>query len=116
MECFRQIARLVKSPFRREKQQKVLEIGPPTDFRKEELPAFFSDDESVLSRLDHSATHLTICSAATLHSRGSTLEKEKEAAATAMERQPSTRDKIKTHVRRLSVRVARPVSDAHDEQ
>ncbi|RDH27902.1 hypothetical protein BDQ94DRAFT_175213 [Aspergillus welwitschiae] len=99
MECFRQIARLVKSPFRREKQQKVLEIGPPTDFRKEELPAFFSDDD-----------------AATLHSRGSTLEKEKEAAATAMERQPSTRDKIKTHVRRLSVRVARPVSVAHDEQ
>ncbi|OJJ66845.1 hypothetical protein ASPBRDRAFT_78801 [Aspergillus brasiliensis CBS 101740] len=99
MECFRQIARLVKSPFRREKQQKVLEIGPPTDFRKEELPPCFSDDD-----------------AATLHSRGSTLEKEKEAAATAMERQASTRDKIKTHVRRLSVRVARPVSDAHDEQ
>ncbi|PYI06742.1 hypothetical protein BO78DRAFT_110252 [Aspergillus sclerotiicarbonarius CBS 121057] len=98
MDCFRQIARLVKSPFRREKQQKVLEIGPPTDFRKEELPAFFSDDD-----------------AATLHSRGSTLEKEKEAAVTAMERQSSTRDKIKTHVRRLSVRVARPLSDA-DEQ
>ncbi|PWY89037.1 hypothetical protein BO70DRAFT_359345 [Aspergillus heteromorphus CBS 117.55] len=58
MECFRQIARLVKSPFRREKQQhKVLEIGPPTDFRKEELPAFFSDDESVASHPDRPDSH-----------------------------------------------------------
>ena len=32
MECFRQIARLVKSPFRREKQQKVLEIVSSTAY------------------------------------------------------------------------------------
>lgn len=32
MECFRQIARLVKSPFRREKQQKVLEIVGSTAY------------------------------------------------------------------------------------
>lgn len=43
-----------------------------------------------------------VCSAATLHSRGSTLEKEKDIAIAAIERQQSTRDKIKTHVRRLS--------------
>ncbi|RAL14976.1 uncharacterized protein BO97DRAFT_422319 [Aspergillus homomorphus CBS 101889] len=90
MECFRQLVRLVKAPFKREKpQQRVLEIGPPTDFRKEEMPSFFPDDD-----------------AATLHSRGSTFEKEKDIAITATERQPSTRDKIKTHVRKLSVRAA----------
>ncbi|KAJ5098212.1 hypothetical protein N7532_005213 [Penicillium argentinense] len=48
MECFRQIFRCIKAPFTREKPR-VLEIGPPTNFRKEELPACFSDAESVLS-------------------------------------------------------------------
>ncbi|CAI7677587.1 unnamed protein product [Penicillium pancosmium] len=48
MECFRQIFRCIKAPFRREKPR-ALEIGPPTNFRKEELPACFSDAESVLS-------------------------------------------------------------------
>ncbi|KAJ5194952.1 uncharacterized protein N7498_008390 [Penicillium cinerascens] len=48
MECFRQIYRCIKSPFNRDKG-KILEIGPPTNFRKEELPACFSDAESVLS-------------------------------------------------------------------
>ncbi|CAI7647938.1 unnamed protein product [Penicillium glandicola] len=48
MECFRQIFRCLKAPFRREKGR-IIEIGPPTNFRKEELPAYFSDAESVLS-------------------------------------------------------------------
>ncbi|KAJ5121669.1 uncharacterized protein N7515_009630 [Penicillium bovifimosum] len=48
MDCFRQIFRCLKGPFRREKGR-VIEIGPPTNFRKEELPACFSDAESVLS-------------------------------------------------------------------
>ncbi|OQD76449.1 hypothetical protein PENDEC_c004G04870 [Penicillium decumbens] len=48
MECFRQIYRCIKSPFARNKGR-ILEIGPPTNFRKEELPACFSDAESVLS-------------------------------------------------------------------
>ncbi|KAJ5178266.1 uncharacterized protein N7500_000965 [Penicillium coprophilum] len=48
MECFRQILRCLKTPFRREKGR-IIEIGPPTNFRKEELPAYFSDAESVLS-------------------------------------------------------------------
>ncbi|CAG7988954.1 unnamed protein product [Penicillium nalgiovense] len=48
MECFRQIFRCLKTPFRREKGR-IIEIGPPTNFRKEELPAYFSDAESVLS-------------------------------------------------------------------
>ncbi|KAJ5250172.1 hypothetical protein N7489_000582 [Penicillium chrysogenum] len=47
MECFRQIFRCLKTPFRREKGR-IIEIGPPTNFRKEELPAYFSDAESVL--------------------------------------------------------------------
>ncbi|OOQ88048.1 hypothetical protein PEBR_14728 [Penicillium brasilianum] len=48
MECFRQIFRCLKAPFARN-QGKIIDIGPPTNFRKEELPACFSDAESVLS-------------------------------------------------------------------
>ncbi|CAI7644542.1 unnamed protein product [Penicillium viridicatum] len=48
MECFRQIFRCLKTPLRRDKGR-IIEIGPPTNFRKEELPAYFSDAESVLS-------------------------------------------------------------------
>ncbi|KAJ5656596.1 hypothetical protein N7507_008546 [Penicillium longicatenatum] len=47
MECFRQVWRCMKAPFIT--QERVLEIGPPTDFRKEETPACFSDAESVIS-------------------------------------------------------------------
>ncbi|KAJ5123233.1 hypothetical protein N7448_009330 [Penicillium atrosanguineum] len=50
MECFRQIYRCIKSPFiRKSEQGRILHISSPTDFRKEELPACFSDAESVLS-------------------------------------------------------------------
>ncbi|KAF7715251.1 Uncharacterized protein PECH_002129 [Penicillium ucsense] len=49
MDCFKQIFRTFKAPFAR-KQGKIVEIGPPTNFRKEELPACFSDAESVLTR------------------------------------------------------------------
>ncbi|KAA8648279.1 uncharacterized protein ATNIH1004_004163 [Aspergillus tanneri] len=91
MECFRQIVRLIKSPFERE-SHRVLEIGPPTNFRKEELPAFFSDDDAL-----------------TVHSNGST--NEKEAIIKEMERRPSTCDKIKDQVRRLSVIAQRPSPD-----
>ncbi|KAJ5159758.1 uncharacterized protein N7482_006762 [Penicillium canariense] len=48
MECLRQIFRCFKAPFTRDQGQ-IIEIGPPTNFRKEELPACFSDAESVLS-------------------------------------------------------------------
>ncbi|KAJ5165910.1 hypothetical protein N7492_006206 [Penicillium capsulatum] len=47
MGCFRQIFRCFKAPFTR--KQRVIEISRPTDFRREELPACFSDAESVLS-------------------------------------------------------------------
>ncbi|RHZ60259.1 hypothetical protein CDV55_104705 [Aspergillus turcosus] len=89
MECFRQILRFVKSPFQK-KTHKVLEIGPPTNFRKEELPNFFPDDDAL-----------------TLHSHGSALEKN---AVKGVERQPSTRDKIKQQVRRLSIKLVGPPS------
>ncbi|KAJ5458069.1 hypothetical protein N7475_009457 [Penicillium sp. IBT 31633x] len=71
MGCFRQMFRCLRAPFRREKgriieivsssenvevayRQKIvtnnfMKQGPPTDFRKEELPSYFSDAESVLS-------------------------------------------------------------------
>ncbi|KAJ5938963.1 hypothetical protein N7466_002097 [Penicillium verhagenii] len=47
MECFRQVWRCMKAPFT--PKEKVLEIGLPTNFRKEEPPACFSDAESVIS-------------------------------------------------------------------
>ncbi|KAG2021520.1 hypothetical protein GB937_004859 [Aspergillus fischeri] len=89
MECFRQILRFVKSPFQK-KTHRVLEIGPPTNFRKEELPNFFPDDDAL-----------------TLHSHGSALEKD---TVKGVQRQPSTRDKIKEHVRRLSIKLVGPSS------
>ncbi|KAJ5713605.1 uncharacterized protein N7483_010786 [Penicillium malachiteum] len=49
MECFRQVFRCFKAPFTRRNTGTVIEIGPPTNFRKEELPACFSDAESVIS-------------------------------------------------------------------
>ncbi|EAW14424.1 uncharacterized protein ACLA_074610 [Aspergillus clavatus NRRL 1] len=82
MECFRQIVLLVKTPFRSKKHQ-ALEIGPPTNFRKEKQP-FFSDD-------DYGSTP------------------EKDSKVDAVERQPSARDKIKQHVRRLSTKVGGPL-------
>ncbi|KAL4807708.1 hypothetical protein BDV18DRAFT_158913 [Aspergillus unguis] len=93
MDCFRQIYRLVKSPFTRNKHR-VLEIGPPTDFRKEELPSFFVDDDAI-----------------TLHSR-TAIEKEAVVKTVEEEEEPSKRDKIKSRVRRLSVKVSRPLIDA----
>ncbi|KAE8350064.1 hypothetical protein BDV28DRAFT_47536 [Aspergillus coremiiformis] len=94
MECFRQIGRLVKGPFQRD-SQRALEIGPPTNFRKEEMPTFFPDDD-----------------AQTLHSHSSSLEKDAMIKSPA--RESSTRQRIKNNVRRLSVRVARPISEQED--
>ncbi|KAF7592912.1 hypothetical protein BBP40_012233 [Aspergillus hancockii] len=94
MECFRQIGRLVMAPFQRD-PPRGLDIGPPTNFRKEEMPTFFSDDD-----------------AQTLHSNSST--PEKDAMVKSLEREQSTRQRIKNNVRRLSVRVARPVSEHED--
>ncbi|KAL4867130.1 hypothetical protein BDV12DRAFT_198478 [Aspergillus spectabilis] len=90
MDCFRQIYRLVKSPFTRTKHR-VLEIGPPTNFRKEELPSFFADDDAI-----------------TLHSR---TVLEKDAIVQTTEEEPSKRERIRSHVRRLSVKVSRPLVD-----
>ncbi|KAL5003249.1 hypothetical protein BDV10DRAFT_180935 [Aspergillus recurvatus] len=87
MDCMRQIYRLIKSPFTRN-HHRVIEIGPPTDFRKEELPSCFTDDDAI-----------------TLHSRTGL---DKDAMVKATEEEPSKRGRIKTHVRRLSVKVSRP--------
>lgn len=44
-------------------------------------------------------------SAMTLHSHGSALEKD---TAKGIQRQPSTRDKLKEHVRKLSIKLVGP--------
>ncbi|KAJ5874082.1 uncharacterized protein N7529_002512 [Penicillium soppii] len=59
MECFRQVFRCIKAPFKRERGR-VIEIGPPTNFRKEELPACFSDAESVLSPSENPTARLNL--------------------------------------------------------
>ncbi|KAL4893554.1 hypothetical protein BDV59DRAFT_201738 [Aspergillus ambiguus] len=92
MDCIRQLVRLVKAPFRRN-SHRVLEIGPPMNFRKEELPSFFCDDDAL-----------------TLHSRGSTLEKH--VMVQAVEYPPSSAaDTIRAQVRRLSVKGMQPLPD-----
>ncbi|KAF5861988.1 hypothetical protein ETB97_012223 [Aspergillus alliaceus] len=84
---------MVKAPFQRNPPpQRGLEIGPPMNFRKEEMPSFFPDDD-----------------AQTLHSHSSSLEKD--TMIKSLEHESSTRQRIKNNVRRLSVRVARPVSE-----
>ncbi|RJE24305.1 hypothetical protein PHISCL_03360 [Aspergillus sclerotialis] len=99
MECFRQIFRCIKSPFQRNKNSvRVLEIGAPTDFRKEELPPFFSDaDRRTLASKSHESVEKTA------------------VVSTAVEHQPSRREKIKHHVRRMSVKLPRPAPDAAEE-
>ncbi|KAL5355715.1 hypothetical protein BJX96DRAFT_170932 [Aspergillus floccosus] len=90
MDCLRQIVRLVKAPFRRN-SHRVLEIGPPMNFRKEELPSFFADDDAL-----------------TLHSHGSTLEKH--VMVQSVEYQPSPADSLRAQVRRLSVKGIQPLA------
>ncbi|KAL2808985.1 hypothetical protein BJX63DRAFT_435610 [Aspergillus granulosus] len=91
MNCFRQIYLLIKSPFKRTQHQ-VLEIGPPMDFRKEELPQFVADDDAI-----------TLYNPTAL---------EKDTVVNTTEKEPSTRDKIKNQVRRLSVKISRPPTDS----
>lgn len=52
---------------------------------------------------------LTCRSAITLHSRTAL---EKEAVVNTTEAEPSKRDKIRSHVRRMSVKMSRPLIDA----
>ncbi|KAE8385964.1 hypothetical protein BDV23DRAFT_175870 [Aspergillus alliaceus] len=112
MECFRQIGRMVKAPFQRNPPpQRGLEIGPPMNFRKEEMPSFFPDDESVhlCAQSRDTVSNNVVHSAQTLHSHSSSLEKD--TMIKSLEHESSTRQRIKNNVRRLSVRVARPVSE-----
>ncbi|KAL4919537.1 hypothetical protein BDW62DRAFT_41113 [Aspergillus aurantiobrunneus] len=91
MDCFRQIYRLVRSRLTPTKHR-VLEIGPPTNFRKEETPRFFTEDDTI-----------------TLHSGTA---HDKHAIVNTAEEKPSKRDKIKNRVRKLSVKMPRPLIDA----
>lgn len=91
MECFRQIYRCIKSPFNSNKG-KILEIGPPTNFRKEELPACFSDADTLTSQKSRETA-------------------KDETIIEMMEQPPSAREKIQSHVRRMSVKLSRPGSE-----
>ncbi|KAF9253350.1 hypothetical protein DTO013E5_262 [Penicillium roqueforti] len=88
MECFRQIFRCLKAPFKRDKGR-IIEIGPPTNFRKEELPAYFSDAETLTSE----------------DSRIATVEKD-ETTIEMLSLPSSTKSKMRAHVRRMSVRLS----------
>lgn len=52
---------------------------------------------------------LTCRSAITLHSRTA---HEKDAVVNTIEAEPSKRDKIRCHVRKMSVKMSRPLIDA----
>ncbi|BCR90567.1 uncharacterized protein ACHE_60454S [Aspergillus chevalieri] len=91
MECFRQIGRCLKSPFQRKQVPKGLEIGPPTNFRKEKTPVFFSDDDTLTS-----------------HSLGSTMDNDSVMNTIDL---PSAREKFRHHVRRMSGRLSRSNDD-----
>ncbi|CEJ58325.1 hypothetical protein PMG11_06986 [Penicillium brasilianum] len=90
MECFRQIFRCLKAPFARNQGQ-IIDIGPPTNFRKEELPACFSDADTLTSQ----------------NSRETTIEKD-ETTIEAIPRQPSVKEKVQGRVRKMSVRLSKP--------
>ncbi|KAL3478583.1 hypothetical protein BJX99DRAFT_101571 [Aspergillus californicus] len=107
MDCFRQIYRLVKSPFQRTKRR-GLEIGPPTDFRKEQLPSYFGDDEFVPVSPRPVDIGFNDDSATTLNSHTAL---EKDAIVHATEQEPSARDRIRSQVRRMSVKISRPLVD-----
>ncbi|KAJ9193433.1 hypothetical protein DTO166G4_8703 [Paecilomyces variotii] len=91
MGCFRQMFQCLVAPFQRKKEQpRALEIGPPTNFRKEESPVLFSDDDTL-------APHDSHCDVA-----------EKVSDSDAAGQQNSRRDMIKQHVRRLSTKITPP--------
>ncbi|OJJ51145.1 hypothetical protein ASPZODRAFT_127170 [Penicilliopsis zonata CBS 506.65] len=94
MECFRQIVRFVKSPFQKSAAPRIIEIGPPTNFRKENMPAFFSDADTLTSH----------------DSRGLMKDGEDQVSG-SIERRPSTREKIKQHVRRMSIKINQVVPE-----
>ncbi|CAL5873375.1 uncharacterized protein PFLUO_LOCUS7649 [Penicillium psychrofluorescens] len=95
MECFRQIIRCIKSPFT--PKPRVLEIGPPTNFRKEELPAFFSDADTLTSRVSREPTPE---------------EPEKSGTVETVECPLSAKEKIQQHVRRMSIMLSPPASES----
>ncbi|KAJ5803170.1 uncharacterized protein N7503_005620 [Penicillium pulvis] len=92
MECFRQIWRCMKAPFTTE--ERVLEIGLPTDFRKEETPACFSDADMLMYQDRRGSIMIR---------NGTTIE--------MTDLQPLMEEKMQAQVREMSVEVSSPASD-----
>ncbi|KAH8696514.1 hypothetical protein BGW36DRAFT_428519 [Talaromyces proteolyticus] len=79
-ECFSPVLQWLKSLFQREKEpQRIIEIGPPTNFRKEEFTLPLSDDDATLYRQD---------------SHGVLAEKE-AARQSIISQKPSRRDQLR---------------------
>ncbi|KAL2003221.1 hypothetical protein VTN02DRAFT_4628 [Thermoascus thermophilus] len=93
MGCLRSMVRCLVSPFKRKESPKPLEIGPPTNFRKEEFPIPFTDDE---------------CS--TLAPQNTNTSIEKAEVQVAAEQQVSRREMVRQHVRRMSAKITPPFS------
>lgn len=93
MGCFRQLFRSMLAPFKRE-QPRVLEIGPPTNFRKEEPPACFSDADTLTSQDSH----------------GIVMEKS-ETTIETVACPPSPKGMLRSHVRRMSIKLSQPASE-----
>ncbi|KAL3254253.1 hypothetical protein ABHI18_009057 [Aspergillus niger] len=92
MDCFRQIVRLFEEPLRRN-TCRDLEIGPPMNFRKEELPLSIADD--ALTRRSHGS-----------------LEKHVKVQPVVYPTSPADKtDKTWAKMRRLNMRSIQPLSD-----
>ncbi|KAB8254502.1 hypothetical protein BDV32DRAFT_155169 [Aspergillus pseudonomiae] len=92
MECFRQVFRLVKSPFRRS-SDRILEIGAPTHVKNDLLPTCSQNE-------DRSMPH---------NPDTSRCKDEKDTVVEVIQLRPFAREKFKNRVRRLSIRIACPI-------
>ncbi|KAL1971272.1 hypothetical protein VTN77DRAFT_224 [Rasamsonia byssochlamydoides] len=108
--CFPPVFHWLKSPFQRKQEPRILEIGPPTNFRKEEFAMPLSDDELVSRNtlekkyLDRGSC-LSRYSTLTGHDNNGVLAEKEAAVQTAVELKPSKRDQLKRRVQRLGAKL-----------
>ncbi|KAE8555523.1 hypothetical protein TMatcc_002778 [Talaromyces marneffei ATCC 18224] len=108
--CFSPISQWLKIVFSRKEEDdnigRIIEIGPPTNFRKEIVTIPCIDDGQAFFSLE-TCSDLTSPSQSTLHqndSHGVIVEKE-AAQNAAMVRQLSKRDQLRKQVLRLGAKL-----------
>ncbi|KAJ5327210.1 hypothetical protein MYU51_017659 [Penicillium brevicompactum] len=120
MECFRQIFRCVRAPFKRERGR-VIEIGPPTNFRKEELPACFSDAESVLSPSQNATERPNLTTETqdldvagqSYNDRGERRDNDRDDAVTIVNEEQAPRPRAQTERETITNRIRKRLNALH---